>query len=134
MVLQTDDHVRKLLCESQMPQHLREHQIQIAEVPDSILTGATFFSEYIFFLFSHSKVVDVNIAIIAHFGYFVRETLMFTYEQFYQDFQQKGNRQFLSSFSEPWQKSGSEKVSRGGSLGWAGDLASWAWWLTPMHF
>ena len=43
MVLQTDDDVRKLLCESQMPQHLREHQIQMAEVPGSILTGATLF-------------------------------------------------------------------------------------------
>ena len=44
-----------------MPQWLRE----MAEVLGSVLTGVTFFCR--FFLFSHSKASDANIAIIANF-------------------------------------------------------------------
>ena len=47
-----------------------QRQIQMAKVPGSKLTGATFLL-LDFFLFSHSKACD---AIIANFGYFVKMT------------------------------------------------------------
>ena len=44
----------------------------MAEVPGSMLTKATFCCRI--FLFSHGKACDANIAMIANFSYFVKNS------------------------------------------------------------